>query len=217
MKRSVNTVIALVVAFVLASCSSSSTSTNGALAFGQASYSVTSGSTGDVVVRLSGNTSTSGVTVTLASSSSAVAVPVYTPCVLSDEPGSTSSCEIQVKGLASGSATLTATAPGVKSASATVSVSTSPVAGTLAFLPTLEQVSVGSVQHVTVKLSGSSGVAGQSVTIASSDTTIAKVTPSVVVLSTGAPTQTITVSGVLVGTASRSRRAPPGTRARRTR
>ena len=83
MKRSVNTVIALVVAFVLASCSSSSTSTNGALAFGQASYSVTSGSTGDVVVRLSGNTSTSGVTVTLASSSSAVAVPVYTPCVLS--------------------------------------------------------------------------------------------------------------------------------------
>jgi hypothetical protein len=162
---------------------------------------VTSGSTASLLLSLSNNTTTSGVTVTITSTNNGVAVPVYTPCVLSDEPGSTSSCEIQVKGLASGSATVTASAPGVKSASATVAVSTASQPGTLGFTPTAEQVSVGSVQHVTVKLSGSSGVAGQSVTIASSDTTKATVTPSVVVLSTDAPTQTITIAGVLAGTA----------------
>ena len=200
MTRIVNAVIALVVASFLASCSSSGGGNNGALAFGQPSYPVTSGSTIALPLTLSGNTSTSGVTVTIASSSSTVAVPIYTPCVLSDEPGSTSSCEIQVKGLASGSATISASAPGVKGASATVSVSTTPVAGTLTFTPSAETVVVGSVQHVTVKLSGSSGVSGQSVSIASSSPTLATVTPSRVVLSTDAPAQLITVTGVAEGT-----------------
>jgi hypothetical protein len=202
MNRSVNAVIVFVVASVLASCSSSGGGSNGTLAFGQQSYTVTSGSTRALLLTLSGSTSTSGVTVTIASSSPAVAVPIFTPCVLSDEAGSTSSCTIQVKALANGSTTVTASGPGVASASTTVSVSATPVPGTLAFVPASENVVAGSVQQVTLGLADSSGMPGQVVAVTSSNAAAATASPSQCVLSTEAPTCDVTVAGVAAGSAS---------------
>lgn len=203
MQRSVTAAVLLVVTSLLASCSkSSSGGSNGLLAFDQASYAATSGSTTSLVLSLSGNTDPAGVTVAVSSSNSTVAVPLATSCVLSDGTPATSSCQVQVKGLATGSATVTASASGVTGASANVTVSSTPVPGTLAFVPSAETVVAGSIQKVALVLAGSSGVSNLTVALASSNTAAATVSPSQCVLSTAAPTCPVTITGVAVGSAS---------------
>ncbi len=202
MKRTVTAAALLVVTSFLASCSKSTDGTTGTLAFDQASYRATSGSTQSLLLTLSGNSDPSGVTVAIASSSSAVVVPVTTQCVLSDGSAATTSCKVQVKGLAAGSATITASAPGVAGASASVTVSSTPVPGTLAFVPPSGSVVVGSTQQVVLALVGSSGVAGVPVAIVSSNTAVATVSPSQCTLSTAVPTCPVTIGGVAAGTAT---------------
>ncbi len=195
----------LVGVLALASCTSSSGGGGGAggsLAFAQPSYTVTSGSTVGMLLTLSGNTDTSGVTVSVVSAGASVAVPITAPCVLSDEAGSTASCQVEVRGLASGSATLTASAPGVASASASVSVSPAPVPGTLGFTPATTSVVAGSSQRVVLALAGSSGMSGQSVSITTSSAAVATATPTRCVLSTASPTCAVTVNGVAAGNAT---------------
>ena len=202
MNRLSNVSILLVGAFLLTNCSTSSSGNNGTLAFDESSYAVTSGSTVGLVLTLSGNTDPSGVTVTIASSGSTVAVPLSSTCHLSDAPGAISSCPIQVKGLAIGSATVTASAPGLAGASASVMVSASPGAGTLAFSRASETVIAGSTLQVTLALDDSSGVIGQTVAISSSNPAAATVSPTTCVLSTAQPTQIVTITGVAAGSAS---------------
>lgn len=202
MKRFSTVSLLLAGTALLVNCSKSSGGNNGTLTFDKSSYAVTSGSTVGVVLNLSGNSDTSGVTVTIASDTNTVAVPLTTTCHLSDVAGAISSCPIQVKGLALGTATITASAPGVTGGSATVTTSTSPGAGTLGFSVASEFVVAGSTQQVTLALNQSSGVSGLNVAISSSNPAAATVSPTACILSTAQPTQTITITGVAAGSAS---------------
>lgn len=203
MKRLSTVSILLVVTSFLANCSKSSSSTDGGiLAFDQTRYAAASGSTVSLVLTLSARTDPAGVTVAIASSNSTVAVPVTSHCVLSDGSPTTTSCLVQVKGLATGSATVTASAPGVNGALAEVVVSQESVPGALAFVPASESVVVGSIQNVALRLAGSSGVSSLVVAIASSNAAAATVSPTQCVLSTAAPTCVVTITGVAAGNAS---------------
>lgn len=202
MKRFVTAAVLLVVTSFLASCSSSSSGTNGTLAFDRASYAATTGSTASLLLTLNGNTDPSGVTVAIASSTSTVAVPLTTQCVLSDGSPTTTSCQVQVKGLAAGSATVTASASGVAGATATVTVSPVPVPGTLAFVPASEPVVAGSTQQIALTLDKSSGISSLAVTITSSNTAAATVSKAQCVLSTAAPSCPLTITGVAAGTST---------------
>ena len=203
MKRLSTVSILLVGAVLLTNCSKSSSGSSGSLAFDKSSYAVTSGSTASLVLTLSGYTDPSGVTVTIASSGTAVAVPLSTSCHLSDAAGAINSCPIQVKGLALGSATVTASGPGLASASAGVTVSASPGAGTLGFSPAGETVDRREHRRRSTSRSNqSSGVTGLTVTISSSNPAAATVSPTTCVLSTANPNQTVTITGVAPGSAS---------------
>lgn len=202
MKRFPQSSLLVVGALLVASCSSSKGGgTNGTLSFDKAGYTVMIGSTVSTVIALSGSTSTSGVTVTVTTSVPSVAAPITAPCILSDEAGSTGSCTVDIKGLAQGTATLTAAGPGVASASATVSVSTVPVPGTIAFSTATESVPAGSPTTVKLILNGSSGVSAQNVGIVSQNTAAATVSQGCT-LSTAQSSCPVTITGVAPGSAT---------------
>jgi hypothetical protein len=205
MKRLLHASILLTGAVLVASCTSSSGGgggSGGSLALDQPSYTVTAGSSIGVVVTLSGSSDTTGVMVTVSSDNTSVAVPVTAPCTLSDQPGATTSCKVTVKGQAVGKANISATAPGVVTATAPVTVSQAPQAGTLTLNPTSESIVANATQTVAVALDGSSGITNTTVTLGSSNTAVATVTPSQVTLSSAQPTQNVTINGVAQGSAT---------------
>jgi len=199
-------IIIILLTIVLASCSSGNSGSgggsNGQLSFNQSSYQVTANSVTEVDLGLNGSTNAAGASVTIASSNSNVAVIVNNTCILSDESGFPSSCEIIVKGVATGNAMITASAAGIAIASATVNVTNDVVAGTLAFTPSIESITLGSDKRVAVTLNGSSGVNNLQVNLSSSNSVVADPLHSSCILSSLERSCNIIIDGNNLGSAS---------------
>ncbi|MCE3269267.1 MAG: hypothetical protein K0R49_1519 [Burkholderiales bacterium] len=132
-------------------------------------------------------------------------------CTLSAGPGLSSTCQLVLSGIALGSATITASAPGFSTISAKVTVGSAPViTGTSAFSRT--SVSVALNNSADLGLAITSGSAqGVLFTISSSNTSIVQVSPPNCSLSAapGAPTACqLTVSGLALGSATITASAP---------
>lgn len=198
-------IICIILSFLACSGNgaASNNTSNGILAFKQSSVMVTNGSVTELNLTLSGSTEVSGLVVTLSSSNPTVATVIPAVCILSSAPASPQSCEVQVRGLATGSANIIATASGYNVSSVAVISSSSPVVGALAFDITSESVSVNSSNHVLLSLNGSSGVSNLVVTLSSTNSSIATVSPATCTLSSGlARSCEITINGVAQGTIS---------------
>lgn len=205
----------------LISCSSSNNSgggTNGALSFNQSSYQIASDGSTEVILSLKGSNSTTGVNVAISSSNNNIAVVTQSECVLSDESGYPTSCEFKVKnGSLAGTATIIASAPGVATASATISVpSSAAIPGVLAFSAVSESATVGSDTRLTLSLNGSSGVDNLVVQVLSSAPLVANPLHSTCVLSTLERTCTVIVDTASVGNATISASATGYTAATNT-
>lgn len=193
--------VTMLIALLACSNNNSGGGTNGALAFSQSTYQVTTDGYTEIILSLKGSSSTTGVNATISSSNNNIAVATQSQCVLSDESGFPSSCEVKVKGVSVGSTTITASAAGVAVATATVSVDSAVIPGTLAFTPVSEQATAGSDARVVLSLNGSSGVENLVVEIVSSDPTIANPLHSSCVLSTLERTCTVIVDAEKAGNA----------------
>lgn len=189
------------VIFVLSGCNLNTaiSRSNGTLTFNQSSLSITQNSSTELTVNVAGVSSAQGAVISFSSSNTAVAAIVQNQCVLSDAPGHASSCEIRVKGLTNGSAVITATSPGVVTASVTATVSNAPVLGSLSFTPLVESVVAGSEQRVTLSLDNSSGISNLEVSIQNSSPANAAISLTKCILSTEFRSCTIKLSGVAAG------------------
>lgn len=118
-----------VVTLLLAACGGSSGSSGGGsqvqpgnLSFSESAINVTQGSDRELILQLNNSSGLSGLEVAITSSESSVATISPAVCVLSSPPGSPSSCEIIVHGVADGVANITANANGYQSVIAIVDV-----------------------------------------------------------------------------------------------
>ena len=115
-----------VVTLLLAACGGSSGGGSqvqpGNLSFSESVINVTQGSDRELILQLNNSSGISGLEVAITSSESSVATMSPAVCVLSSPPGSPSSCEIIVHGVADGVANITANANGYQSVIATVDV-----------------------------------------------------------------------------------------------
>lgn len=189
--------------FLLASCSGGGgggSTSNGLLSFNQSNYQLKDDGVTEVMLDLSGSSSTSGVDVTITSSNNDILTIVNNTCTLSDESGFPNSCEVFIKGVSTGSASIIASASGVTEATAAVSVGSQVVPGTLSFNPVSESVTLGGTTQVTVNLNGSSGVSNLVVNLASTDPSIASLEHSSCILDSLLRSCTILINGNQNGT-----------------
>lgn len=193
--------IGIIVIVALAGCgnTSGSSTNSGTLSFQRSNIAITQNSSTELTVTLSNSRAANGAMVTIFSSNPQVAVVEKNTCILSDESGFSSSCEIGIKGLASGVATISATAPGVTTAMATAQVGTSIVQGQLRFSYANESVIVGGLQRTRLYLDNSSGVSDLEVDLQNAAPSKATITPSKCVLSTTIRSCDITIKGVATG------------------
>ncbi len=206
-----------VVTLLLAACGGSSGSSGGGsqvqpgnLSFSESAINVTQGSDRELILQLNNSSGISGLEVAITSSESSVATISPAVCVLSSPPGSPSSCEIIVHGVADGVANITANANGYQSVIAIVDVINQIQPGKLSFSKSLESVVVESNNHVTLSLDKSSGVNNLVVMINSSNPGIASTTPSSCTLSSGINRSCeLTINGNGLGNANLTATASP--------
>lgn len=154
----------------------------GSLSFDKSSESITVGSNNHATLSLNNSSGVTDLVVSVTSSNPGIVTTNPTSCTLSS--GLHRSCELSLNGVASGSATLTASASGYTDiAPLAVNVSTTTVFGSIAFNSTNVQVASGSTQPVALVLSNSSGITDDTVTIASTNQAVATATPATCELS----------------------------------
>lgn len=154
----------------------------GSLSFDKSSESITVGSNNHATLSLNNSSGVTDLVVSVTSSNPGIVTTNPTSCTLSS--GLHRSCELSLNGVASGSATLTASASGYTDiVPLAVNVSTTTVFGSIAFNSTNVQVASGSTQPVALVLSNSSGITDDTVTIASTNPAVATATPATCELS----------------------------------
>lgn len=155
----------------------------GALIFSKTTESVAAGSNNHVTLSLV-NASAESIVAQIASSDNTVLTTTPTSCTLSS--GALNSCEISLNGQTAGNVTVTATTSGATTP-ATMAVNVSQmgaiVLGTIAFDKTSIVVAPGSSLLDQLSLNNSSGVVNDTVTLTSSNTSVATVAPSTCTLS----------------------------------
>lgn len=179
---------------------SGSANVPGNLSFSKSSESITVGSSNHVTLSLDNSSGVSNLVVTLSSSSSSIATTTPTTCTLSSGTSSSRSCEIDMNGISSGTATITASAPGYNSPTVQVSVGGSPVTGSIAFSTTALSVAVGESKVISLDLNNSSGVS-VTATLSSSATATATVSPITCNLASPVANRhcSVTITGVANG------------------
>ena len=173
------------------------TSQNLTMSWSPGSVTINGSATQNLTLSLSA-ASTAGLTVSLSSSNAAVATVPATVTF----PAGITSLPVPVTGLSAGSATITATAPGLAAASATVAVTGPPAGGIL--LPTNVTVNTGSTVNFPVTLGSPAAAGGVTVTLASSNPSIAAVSPLTLLIPAGATSPRVqpAVTGVGAGSAT---------------
>jgi uncharacterized protein YjdB len=165
------------------------------LSFSPGSLTINGTATQNLALNLSAP-APAGLAVGLSSSDSTVAT---VPAAVNFAMGATS-VPVPVTGVAAGSATITASAPNVASATASVSV-TQPAAGGI-LLPAGATVAAGNSVNFPVALGTAAGAGGVSITLASSDNSIATVSPATIFIPQGltsAPGVVTVVKGLNTG------------------
>ena len=144
---------------------------------------------------------TGGQVINLASSNASIASVPATVTI----PASANSASFQVTpGASSGSAVVSASASGLVSGTASVNVAL----GNLTLTLPGPLLGVGRSFNATATLTGPAPAAGVAVTLASSDTTIATVSPASITIPQGGTTATFTLNGVATGTVILTTSAP---------
>jgi trimeric autotransporter adhesin len=168
------------------------------LSFSPGSLTINGTATQDLTLNLSGP-APSPLTVSLSSTDPTVAA---VPATVSFGTGATS-VPVPVTGVAGGSVTITASAPGIASATATVAITQAAAGGIL--IPPSVTVMPGGIVSFPVTLGTAAPAGGVYITLASSDPTVATVSPSSFTIPQGATSASrapTTVSGVNTGSAS---------------
>ncbi len=172
----------------------------GNLSFSKSSESITVGSTNHVTLSLDNSSGVSSLVVTLSSSNSGIATTTPTSCTLSSGTNSSRSCEIDMNGIALGTATITASASGYNSPTVQADVISGSVTGSIAFVPTTVSVGIGESKVVSLDLNNSSGVS-VTASVSSSNTAFATVSPASCNLASAVASRhcSVTITGVAVG------------------
>ncbi len=183
------------------SISSDNTATSlSVFAFNKTSVLVTQDSYTELKLELTTTSDIDFLKIAISSSNAAIATISPTQCVLSNDPSGHRFCEVIIRGVANGVATITASSSGYTSAISDVTVQSDIVSGSLSITPTIEKVTVGSVRQLLLSLDGSSGVSNLEVNFTQPDSSIATITPDRCVLSSGTEHScTITINGIATG------------------
>lgn len=200
-------IILLIVVGIISGCSNSGSGNNspanpsGTLSFNKSAISVTKGSTQTVILSFSSNESNANISVDLTSADSGVAVVSPSICALSNSSTPTASCKITISGISNNSTTISATATGYQAASASVTVSSTSIPGTLAFAESTTPIYVSESSIAYLSLVGSSGVASDPVILSSSNPAIS-ISPPTCTLATANSLCTIALSASTSATAT---------------
>jgi hypothetical protein len=159
---------------------------------------VAAGNTVNFPVTLGTAAPSGGVTITLASSNSAVAAVSPSSFTIPAGATSTSSPVQTVSGVSSGSANITASAFGYPTASVPVQVTTAPVA--MSFSPATMSIGGTATQNLAMNLSAPAS-SGLVVSLSSNNPAVATV-PASVSFAAGATTVSVPVTGVAAGSAT---------------
>lgn len=189
MKKALSFLYIILITLLIIGCNNSGSSNNsstlGTLIFSNSSINVTNGSSRELTLSFKTTESVPGLVVQVNSSDTSIATVSPANCTLSTEPGVPTSCAIIIKGIANGSASITASAPNYTSATTSVTVSSGIIPGTLSFNKSSESITLNSTNNAILSLSGSSGVESLVVTINSSNNGIVTTTPTTCTLSSG--------------------------------
>lgn len=184
------------------SCSNGTVLEKGVLSFNVKSVNVTQDSSTEVVLSLEGSSPDISTKVNLSSLDPKIAIVSPNTCVLSSESGSHKSCEVTIYGVSVGHNTnIVAKSAGYSDVSVNANVISNSVPGSLVINIPSNNVTMGNVTDGTVVLSGSSGVSDLEVDINSNNSTIATVSPTKCVLSSGvSKICKFKISGINLGT-----------------
>jgi trimeric autotransporter adhesin len=181
--------------------SGSGSGSSATMSFSPGSLTINGTTTQNSTLILSAPAPPGGQSINLSSSNTGVATIPPTVAVLAN----TTSASVPVTGVAAGSATITATATGLPNATASVTVT--PLAAIT--LPANTTVGLGQSVTLPVTLPGAAPAGGVTVTLNSSDTSKAIVTPSVFIAGgTTSPATQPQVTGISVGLVSIRASAP---------
>ena len=173
------------------------------MGFSPASLAITAPSTQNLTLTLSTPAPAAGLTVVLSSTNPGVATAA--PGVTF--PANATSVIVQVTGLAPGSASITASAPGFPNASASITVAAQ--GGGAINLPSTVTVAQGQSAALAVTLPFPAPAGGVTVALASGDTSKATVTPSVFIAAGAAsPAIQPQITGIGAGLAALAASAP---------
>ena len=177
---------------------SSGGTTATAMSFWPGSLAISPAETQNLTLNLSAP-GPAGITVSLHSTNVTVAT---VPATVSFAANATSAT-VPVTGVAAGSVTITASAPNLASATAGVSV-TRPAGGGILLQSSLS-VTAGNTANLPVALGAAAGAGSVSITLTSSDPTVASIFPSTITIpegSTATSRQVPAVTGNIAGTAT---------------
>ncbi|MDX6530205.1 MAG: hypothetical protein QOH41_2495 [Blastocatellia bacterium] len=162
------------------------------------------GQSASLAVTLSAPAPLGGVTVNLKTNDDGSKVIVTPVSVIIPQGATTPTTQPQVRGAGIGSVTITAAATGFTSGTGTVTVA----APTMAFTGSPPSIVAGGVVNLTLTLtSGQAPAGGLTVSLNSSDTSKATV-PRTVNFTAGAPSVTVPVTGIALGTTTITASAP---------
>jgi trimeric autotransporter adhesin len=172
-----------------------------------ASVTLTSGNSMNLSVTLGTAAPAGGVTVTLTSNNTSTAT-VWPASVFISEGAATSRAQAAVTGYSSGTATITASAPGYTTASvqAQVTGGGTPTNTTMSFSPGSLTINGILTQNLTLNLS-TPAAAALTVNLGTSDPTVATV-PGTVTFATGATSVSVPVTSVAAGSVIVTATAP---------